>query len=209
MRPGPTDRSFGAIVMGASAGAIVALKQILPWLRDPAGPAVVIVVHRPAGADSELEAALAAACPLPVRQAGANEAVASGTVYLAPPDHHLLIEDDSTFAISIEPAVNHARPSIDVTFESAADAFGRHLAAVVLTGANRDGSLGLKRIKTNGGLTVVQAPETAEVPSMPAAAIAAAGPERVLPLADIGPFLARLPAVRCGHHPAPPADRTT
>jgi two-component system chemotaxis response regulator CheB len=117
-------------------------------------------------------------------------------VYVAPPNYHLLIEDDGTFSMSVEGAVNYARPSVDVVFESAAEVYGQGLIGVILTGANKDGSLGLKKIKEAGGLVIVQTPETSEAADMPRAAIAAVNPDYVLPLEKIGPLLRKLESER-------------
>ena len=110
------------------------------------------------------------------------------TVYLAPADYHLLVEKGE-FSLSVDEAVSHSRPSIDVLFESAADAYGPSLIGVILTGANNDGASGVRRIKSRGGLVVAQDPKTAEAPSMPEAAIATGAVDQILPLDQIGPFL--------------------
>ncbi|HEX6894684.1 MAG TPA: chemotaxis protein CheB, partial [Bryobacteraceae bacterium] len=114
-----------------------------------------------------------------------------GTVYIAPANYHLLVEKDS-LALSTESPVGWARPSIDVLFESAADAWGERVIGVILTGANSDGSLGLARIKEAGGLTIAQDPSEAEFPVMPRAAMAASRIDHVLTLVDISALLARL-----------------
>ena len=110
---------------------------------------------------------------------------------LAPPDYHLLVEP-GMFALSVDERVQYARPSIDVLFESAADAYGMGVVAIVLTGANEDGAAGLARVKQQGGVAIVQDPRTAERRAMPEAALAATEPDAVLPLDEIGPFLHRL-----------------
>jgi two-component system chemotaxis response regulator CheB len=123
-----------------------------------------------------------------VREVDDKEAIEPRHVYLAPPDYHLLVERGS-FALSTDERVQHARPSIDVLFESAADAYGERVIGIVLTGANEDGAAGLARIADRGGLAIVQDPESAERRAMPDAAIAAGTPT-VLPLEEIGPFVA-------------------
>jgi two-component system chemotaxis response regulator CheB len=119
-----------------------------------------------------------------------------GTVYLAPADYHLLVERGE-LSLSVDARVEHSRPSIDVLFESAADAYGPATVGVVLTGANADGARGAARIKERGGFVVVQEPESAEAPAMPRAAIAAARVDRILPLERIGPFLVELCRFSC------------
>ena len=111
---------------------------------------------------------------------------------MAPPNYHLLIEPDQTFTLTIDERVNYARPSIDVLFETAAEVFREHLIGIILTGANNDGSHGLKRIKELGGMAIVQDPETAEVDSMPKAAVAACAVDHVLSLEEISAFLNKL-----------------
>ena len=186
------DCSYKAILIGVSAGGFKALKQILPHLSSSHLPAVVIVVHRIRDADDYLETAMNGICALDVKQAEGGEKMKPGHVYFAPPNYHLLIEDDLTFSLSVEMPVNYARPSVDATFETAAEALGPALVGVVLTGANDDGSRGLKEIKAAGGLTVVQDPQTAAVDAMPRAAISAAAPDYILSLDRIGPFLTQL-----------------
>ncbi|MCP5105787.1 MAG: chemotaxis protein CheB [bacterium] len=184
--------NYRAVVFGASAGGMKAFETILPQL--PAGFAfsVIVVMHRHPDADDFLERLLDGQCPLPVKQAVQGETVKPGTVYFSPPGRHLLIGVDRIFSLSSDAPVNYARPSIDVLFESAADVYGAGLIGIVLTGANNDGSLGLKKIKGKGGLAVVQEPTSAEVVQMPKAAIAAADPHHILPLEKIAPFLCSL-----------------
>jgi two-component system chemotaxis response regulator CheB len=127
-----------------------------------------------------------------VKEAEEKETAVPGTVYVAPANYHLLLEDDRTFSLTLESRVRFARPSIDVLFESAADVYGSRLIGIILTGANDDGSRGLAAIKKRGGLAVVQDPTGAEVDTMPRAALRAAEVDFVLPLVAIGPFLANL-----------------
>jgi two-component system chemotaxis response regulator CheB len=117
-----------------------------------------------------------------------------GTLYVAPPNYHLLLERGRSFALSVDPPVLFSRPSIDVLFESAAEAYGPHLAGVLLSGANEDGARGLGRIARAGGLTIVESPATAAVPTMPAAALQRAAIDHTAPAAAIGALLARLAA---------------
>jgi len=128
---------------------------------------------------------------LVIREASDKDELQPGCVYIAPPDYHLLVER-GTVALSTEEAVRYSRPSIDVMFESAADAYGERLVGVILTGANDDGALGLKRIRDGGGVAVVQDPATAERREMPEAAIAAVASAKVLPLEEIGSFMGQV-----------------
>jgi two-component system, chemotaxis family, protein-glutamate methylesterase/glutaminase len=183
---------FDLVAIGASWGGMRAIGTVLDALPADFRPAVVIVQHRAAETGEELlEKALARTSPLPVVTAHDKEPLAGGRVYVAPPDYHLLVEHGS-LALDTSDPVQFARPSIDVLFESAAAAYGGRAVGVLLTGLNEDGAAGLRRIATAGGFTVVQDPGTAEQPEMPTAAIRHGAARRVLPLDQIGPFLAAL-----------------
>lgn len=183
-----------AIVIGGSAGALDALVQILPALPPGFPLPIALVLHVHPSKPSHLARVLGARCALPVKEAEDKEPIAASTLYFAPPNYHLLMERRRCFALSVDDPVLFSRPAIDVLFESAADAFGPALTGVLLSGGSEDGARGLAQIQKNGGMTVVQAPDTAPVPTMPNAALRLAAVDHVLPLAEIGPFLARLPA---------------
>lgn len=186
--PTPTTR---LVVIGTSIGGLNALKVVLGGLPATLGAAVAIVQHRMADLRSQLEVILRRHCVLPVREPCDKEPIVPGRIYVAPTDYHLLVEE-RTFALTTDGPVSYARPSIDVLFETAAEAYGREAIGVVLTGANYDGAKGAAAIKAQGGTLVVQSPEEAECAMMPEAAIRASAPDYVLPLADIAPLLARL-----------------
>lgn len=177
------------IVVGVSAGGMNALRTILPPLPGGFTIPIAVVQHQKPSADDFLCRLLDEECSLSVKHAEDKEEPNPGAVYLAPPDYHLLIEEDKSFSLSVDPRVNHARPAIDVLFESAAEVHGENLTGVVLTGASSDGSRGLQRIKERGGTVIVQDPATAEYDVMPRSAIAAAEVDRVLPLLRIGSSL--------------------
>lgn len=182
---------YRVVVVGTSAGGLTALRTLVGALAPGFALPLVVVQHR--SRDSELLCELVQECTrLHVSEVVDKMDMQPGRVYLAPPDYHLLLEEGS-FALSTEAPVRFSRPSIDVTFASAADTYGAATVGVVLTGANHDGSAGLRRIADGGGHAVVQEPATAEVRVMPAAALAAVPEARVLPLAQIGPHLAHLP----------------
>jgi two-component system chemotaxis response regulator CheB len=179
-------------VIGSSAGGIKALSIVLSALpRDFALP-IIIVQHLHPQSDSYLANILEAKTGLRVKQADEKEKILAGMVYLAPPNYHLLVEEDRTFSLSIEGHVNFSRPSVDVLFESAVYAYRDRLIGIILTGANHDGSQGVRKIKRMGGYVLVQDPATAEACAMPQAAIAAVTVDRVLPLEQIGPHLLQL-----------------
>jgi two-component system chemotaxis response regulator CheB len=165
---------------------------LLPDLPAPLPLPLVVVVHMPATRASRLADLFALRTGYAVREARDKEPVLPGCAYFAAPGYHLAIERDRSLSLSCEEPVQYARPSIDVLMESAADAYGSALAGIVLTGANHDGAAGLAAIGGAGGLTVVQSPAEAQVPTMPAQAIRARAPDLVLPLAAIRELLLML-----------------
>jgi two-component system chemotaxis response regulator CheB len=180
------------IVIGTSLGGLNALTQLLRRLPATLPVPVAIVQHRGSGNERALVDLLNQDSKLKVLDAEDKMPLAPGFVYLAPPDYHMLVEGDGTLSLSTDAHVRSARPSIDVLFESAAQAFGPETIAVVLTGASVDGADGLRRIKEKGGLAIVEDPSTAECAIMPAAALAAAPVASVLPLNRIPDYLAAL-----------------
>ena len=176
------------IVIGTSWGGLEALQRLLENLPDELEVPIAIAQHRgPDSPDRGLERILQRGSPRSIREVDDKEPIERSRIYLAPPDYHLLVERGS-FALSTDERVQYARPSIDVLFESAADAYGEDVVGIVLTGANEDGAAGLRRIVDRGGIAIVQDPETAARRTMPDAAIAAAAPT-VLPLEAIGPYV--------------------
>lgn len=185
------------VVIGSSAGGIDALLRLLGGFQTDYSPSIIAVQHLPDRNDGRLVEIFAARMDMAVKEAQDKEAIARGTLYFAPAGYHLSVEQDRSFSLSREERVNHARPSIDVLFESAADAFGPELMGVLLTGANHDGAQGLKRIYENGGLTVVQSPAQAQVATMPEAALRLFTPDHILPLEGIRRLLVKLDDARC------------
>lgn len=186
------QHSNAGIVIGGSFGAFDALDVILPAFPADFGVPIVIALHMLPTRNSGLCEMLASRTALRVKEAEDKEPVAGGTVYLASPNYHLLIERAGHFSLSADDLVNFSRPSIDVLFESAADACGPLLAGVLLSGANADGARGLARIRANGGVAVVQAPETALADAMPSAALRIDAGVHVFSPDRIGPFLVEL-----------------
>ena len=187
--PAAWKRRVEAVVIGASAGGVQALLTLLSGLPASFGLPVVVLLHLPEGRHSQLAEIFQSRSCLPVREAADKESIAPGTLYFAPPGYHLSIEADHSFSLSCEAPVHFSRPSIDVLMESAADAYGPHLAGVLLTGANSDGAAGLAKIKRHGGLTVVQNPAQAQAAAMPQAAIHQCPPDLILNLEDIRSLL--------------------
>jgi two-component system chemotaxis response regulator CheB len=173
-----------------------ALSIIIPRL-PPAFPIPIVVIqHVSPHSDNYITRYLDNISAIKVKEVDEKEKIRPGVVYTAPPNYHVLVEEDETFSLSMEERINFARPSIDVFFQSAADVYGPHLVGVVLTGANNDGSQGLKIIKEKGGLTIVQDPDTAEVDGMPRAAIQATKIDHILPLEQISPLLVKLGSLK-------------
>jgi two-component system chemotaxis response regulator CheB len=189
--------SIEAIVIGASAGGVEALLNILSPLRAGFVLPIIVVLHLPDERRSQLAEVFARRVSLPVLEARDKTRVEAGTLYFAGPGYHLSVEQDRSFSVSLEPRVHHSRPAIDYLFESAADAYGAALAAVLLTGANRDGARGLAQIKLRGGLTIVQDPNEAQVATMPQAALAIHQPDYILPIRGIGRLLVELEQIAC------------
>lgn len=179
---------YELVAIGCSWGGLQALSTLLEELSPHQSAAVVVAQHRQAGSEGLAEI-LQGHTELEVRDAEDKEVIEPGRVYLAPADYHLLVERGGTLALSTDAAVQFARPSIDVLFESAADAYAERCVGVVLTGANRDGAAGLKRIKDRGGVAVVEDPRTAARREMPTAALATTQADVVLPIGEIGKFL--------------------
>ena len=178
-----------AVVIGVSAGGLKALSSILPVLpRDFALP-VMIVIHLPPGKKSIVSDLFAEKCEVIVREAEDKEPIQPGVVYFAPPDYHLLVEPEHVLSLSSDEPVLFSRPSIDVLFETAADAYGPALIGVILTGANNDGANGLKAVMAGGGVCLVERPDEAYSQMMPQSAIAAVPSASVLGLDDIAAYL--------------------
>jgi two-component system chemotaxis response regulator CheB len=175
--------------MGTSAGGLHALLELLPALPVDYRLPLIIVQHRSKGEDMLLEEILQKKSLLRVKQADEKEIIRPGTVYIAPPDYHLMIESDETFSLSSDELVHFSRPSIDVLFRSAAEVYRKTLVGIVLTGANADGAAGLKAIHQEGGYTIVQEPSDAAYEAMPRAAIRTGVADMVIPLPEIIRFL--------------------
>jgi two-component system chemotaxis response regulator CheB len=178
-----------AVVIGASAGALQALTDILPRLTMPYGLPIFVVVHMPSDRKSILAEILQAKCALRIKEAEDKEPIEAGTVYIAAPDYHLLVEEDGCLSLSTEEPVLFSRPSIDVLFETAAEAYGEELIGIILTGSNEDGAAGLGYVAAEGGTAIVQSPEHAQFAFMPQAALKAVPAAQVLTLEQISTFL--------------------
>lgn len=183
--------AFEVVVVGTSTGGLKALQTLLSGLPAEFSLPIVIAQHRSKDLESGLCEFLSEISSLPVSEPDDKEALLGGHAYLAPRDYHLLIENRS-FALSTAQSVRFARPSIDVLFESAADAFQSRAIGVILTGANSDGAQGLATIKSRGGFTIVEDPVSAAARKLPDAAIAQATPDKILALDQIAACLVTL-----------------
>ncbi|WP_429001613.1 chemotaxis protein CheB [Xanthomonas arboricola] len=176
---------FDAMVIGASAGGVMALQALLSSLPADLPMPVLAVLHLPRDRTSHLAELMDARCSLPVREAEDKQPLRAGSVTIAPPDYHLLVETRDSLALSMDAPVLFSRPAIDPLFESAADVFGQRLLAILLTGASSDGSAGVAAVRAVGGTAWIQRPDDAASPLMPASALAYAGADAVLTLQAI------------------------
>jgi two-component system chemotaxis response regulator CheB len=182
--------TYDLIVIGASWGGLRAIRQVLSDLPDDVDVPIVVAQHRhPDSLEGALAQLLQEETDRPVLEVEDKMRIEPRHVYVAPPDYHVLVEATSLLALSVDERVRFARPSIDVLFESAADAYGAGVIGIILTGANDDGALGLARIKRRGGVALVQDPAGAARRNMPEAAIAATVADAILPLEEIGKFV--------------------
>ena len=180
---------YRAVAIGASAGGMYAIRDLLKMLPSDFALPILIVQHMAPTSENYMVEYLDKHTEINVKEADEKEKIKSGTAYIAPPNYHLLVEEDESLSLSADEKVNYSRPSIDILFFSASDAYRKNLIGVVLTGANDDGSKGLAFIRKQGGLAIVQNPSEAESPQMPNSAILAASPQHVLTVEEIGKLL--------------------
>lgn len=183
------NKKYEAVVIGASAGGLNAIQVILSLLSDKFRLPLIIVQHQHPESKELLVKVLQGIGKIPIKEAIDKDKIIQRFIYIAPADYHLMIEQDKTFSLSMSEPVNYARPSIDVLFESAAEIYRTKLIGIILTGANYDGSKGLKKIKEFGGLAIVQDPKNAEVDSMPKAAIREVKANYIINLEEIAALL--------------------
>jgi two-component system chemotaxis response regulator CheB len=184
--------AYQCVVIGCSSGGRKALQKLFSLLPEDFSLPVIVVQHLAADQNGYFDKYLQESCALKVKEADEKEPVIGGVIYLAPANYHLFIESDETLSLTTDMKVNFSRPSIDVLFESAADVYGPYLIGIILTGASKDGSFGLKCIHEKGGLTIVQDPSTAELSFMPRSAIETTRVDYILSLEAIGKLLIKL-----------------
>ncbi|WP_372750899.1 chemotaxis protein CheB [Labilibaculum sp.] len=176
---------YKAIVIGTSFGGLEALTAIIKNLPENFSLPILVVLHIGEHKNDSFITALNKRTNLHVKEADEKEKIQTGTIYFAPPNYHLLVDEQSSIALSSDPKINHSRPSIDALFESAAWHYKNQLIGILLTGLNQDGALGIKEIQACGGTTIVENPETAIASIMPASAIRIMQPDFQLVLNDI------------------------
>jgi two-component system, chemotaxis family, protein-glutamate methylesterase/glutaminase len=177
------------LVIGGSAGSLQVILSLLGAMGEDFLMPVLIVLHRNGGFESSLEDLFSSRTRLPIREVEEKDQLRSGTIYLCPADYHVLLEKDHSFSLDYSERVHFSRPSIDVTFRSAADVFGPGLICLLLSGGNADGAEGMQYAKERGGLTVVQNPATADVPYMPQQAISRMTVDFIVPAEEIPGFV--------------------
>jgi two-component system, chemotaxis family, protein-glutamate methylesterase/glutaminase len=171
MEENKVKTDYQLVIIGGSAGSFDVLLRLVARLRTDLSMPVVMVVHRKLDNDSLMEELLANRSTLPVKEAEDKDELKPNVIYVAPADYHLLFEKDKTISLDASEKVNFSRPSIDVSFQSAAEVYHSSLVCVLLSGANSDGTEGLRAAKQNGALLVVQNPDSAEVGFMPRQAL--------------------------------------
>ena len=179
------------VIIGGSAGSLnVILKTVAQFPADR-NAVFIIVVHRKNEPNPLFQQLIAARTTMPVREVEDKEQIIPNTIFLAPPNYHLLVEDAETFSLDSSEKVHYSRPSIDVAFESVADIFGNAVIGILLSGANADGAAGLQQIRQHGGFTIVQSPGTAEVDYMPKQAISAGAIDAIVDAPELPVYLAK------------------
>ena len=173
------------LLIGGSAGSFKLIFNIVKNFNADLGKAVIIIIHRKKNFFSEIEKLFAENSRISLREITDKEMVSKNTIYIAPANYHVLIEKNGSFALDVSEAIWYSRPSIDVTFESAAEAFKGRCTAILFSGANQDGAEGLLKLRNSGCLTIVQNPEEAEMPQMPLAAIEVNAAEYILSSEEI------------------------
>lgn len=178
-----------ALIIGGSAGSLDVLFQVLPLINTDITFPIIIVLHRKAGNDDVLARLLRFKTKMKVTEIEEKEKIREATIYIAPSDYHLLIEKDRTFSLDHSEKVNYSRPSIDVTFQSAAEVYKDKLACLLLSGSNIDGIEGLKRVKHFGGEVIIQNPESATMPFMPSQAELNVDVDEILPIGMMANYI--------------------
>ena len=187
-------KRYKAIVIGGSAGSLEVLLTLFSQLPRALNIPIIVITHLHPQDKGQLVEFFQRRFTHPIKEAGDKEVLISGTIYFPPANYHLLVEQDKTFALSVDPKVNYSRPSIDVFFESAAAVWTCDLVGIILTGASCDGAQGMVAIKKKGGLTIAQDPRTAAYSIMPKAAVDTGTVDKIFSIKEIGLFLSKYSA---------------
>jgi two-component system, chemotaxis family, protein-glutamate methylesterase/glutaminase len=185
-------KNCDALIIGGSAGSLDVLLKVFPALNSLLSFPVIIVLHRKPGTDNVLTSLLSSKTALPVKELEEKEKINPSTIYIAPSDYHLLIEHNKTFSLDASEKVNFSRPSIDVIFQSAAEVYRENLVCLLLSGSNNDGIEGLKKVKENGGIAIIQNPLSAAISYMPEQAALHVNIDEVLEIEDIADYINQL-----------------
>jgi two-component system chemotaxis response regulator CheB len=180
------------IVIGGSAGSLQVILEMIKKLNDKIAAPILLVLHRKAHSNNVLQALLQQLSPLEVVEIDDKTEIEPNKIYITPADYHLLFEDKKTMSLDSSEKMNYSRPSIDVTFKSAAEIYGENLIGVLLSGANADGVEGLSYIKKNNGTVWIQDPETAEVDYMPKHAIETVEYDLIIKPEDLPKYINQL-----------------
>lgn len=189
MEKNSITRRVKLIIIGGSAGSFDIIIHLLANLKQNLSFPLIIVLHRKTSFDSSLTDLFSMKSKLPVKEAEEKEELQSGTIYIAPADYHLLIEMDHTVSLDYSEKIHYSRPAIDATLLTAAEAYGKSAAGIILSGANSDGADGLQAIYSAGGIAAVQDPETAEVSYMPKQALTRTSVHYILGNNEIADFI--------------------
>lgn len=182
-------KAMEAVVIGLSAGGMKAIGKLISGLNPNHKIPIIIVQHlHPEQTEYYIEY-FQQFTSLQVNTVKDTDEIIPKRIYFAPPDYHLLVDDKKTLSLYYDEKVNYSRPSIDLLFESAAEVFGKNLVGILMTGANKDGAKGLYKIKTYGGITIVQSPDTAEFSAMPKSALELFSPDYIMSIKEITAFL--------------------
>jgi two-component system, chemotaxis family, protein-glutamate methylesterase/glutaminase len=185
-------RKYEVVVIGGSAGSLEVVLNMVGAFQEHTNTTFIIVLHRKNDVQSILEELLSARTSIKVKEVEDKDPILPNNIYIAPPNYHLLIEDEKIFSLDCSEKVHFSRPSIDITFESVAQVYGTRAIGVLLSGANADGAEGLAKIKRGGGYTIVQDPSSSDVSYMPEQAIKLKAFDKILHAEEIAEFINRL-----------------
>ena len=185
-------KEYELLLIGGSAGSLEVILSMVTEMGKSYSLPVLIVLHRNPGFESTLADLFSHRANVVIREVEEKDAIIRGQIYLCPADYHVLIEQDHTFSLDYSERVNYSRPSIDVSFISASEAYGAGVIAVLLSGGNADGAQGMQEVKARGGLTIVQDPHTADVPYMPQQVLQNMDADLVVPAGELPALIREL-----------------